>query len=98
MVEPEARIARPAVALVIPEGEHWLRGMQSADRVRPALRNEGGKRRAALRLDQRVLVPRFGRIDVEWRRRDVVIAGEHDRQILLQERRGMFAQPRKPVE
>src|SRR6185312_1647505 len=66
--------------------------------VRPALRNEGGKRRAALRLDQRVLVPRFGRIDVEWRRRDVVIAGEHDRQILLQERRGMFAQPRKPVE
>jgi hypothetical protein len=38
MIEPQSRIARPAVSLVIPECVHRLRGMKVADRVTPALR------------------------------------------------------------
>src|SRR6266851_1904875 len=57
MIEPQAGVARPAVALVIPEREHRLGRMEFADRVTPALRDEGFECRAALRLDQRILVP-----------------------------------------
>src|SRR5689334_11289734 len=52
MVEPQARIARPAVALVVPEGEHLIIRMQRADRVAPALVDELLEGGAAFRLDQ----------------------------------------------
>src|SRR6516162_6512649 len=57
MIQSQARVALPAVALVVPEGEHRLRGMQAADRIRPALLNQRCKCGAAFRLDQRILVP-----------------------------------------
>src|ERR1700760_3965952 len=47
MVEPQAGIARPAVALVVPEGEHRRFRMQRADRVAPALVDQLLERRAA---------------------------------------------------
>src|SRR3954451_3451524 len=62
MIEPQSGVARPAVALVVPEREHRFFRMQRADRVGPALVDQRLERRAALRLDQRVLVPGFGRI------------------------------------
>src|SRR5579864_1931865 len=57
MVEPQARIARPAVSFVVPEGVHRLLRVDVANRVRPALLEERGKRGAALWLDQSILVP-----------------------------------------
>ena len=72
--------------------------MKRSDRVRPALRHQRLEGGAALRLDQRVLVPGFCRIDIELGRRDVVVAGQHHGDVLLQELAGMRPQPPEPVE
>src|SRR5260370_15452154 len=40
MIEPQSGVARPAVTLVVPEGEHRLCWMNVADRVTPALRHQ----------------------------------------------------------
>ncbi len=57
MIEAKSGIARPAVTLVVPEREHRFGGIKGADRVAPALRDQRREGGAALRLDQRVLVP-----------------------------------------
>src|SRR5438270_11942108 len=98
MIEPQAGVARPSVALVIPEGEHRLRGVQRANSIGPALRDQRLERGTALRLDQRVVVLRAGWIDVKPGRRDVVIANQRHRQVLLEKFRGMPAQPGEPLE
>ena len=72
--------------------------MQGADRVGPALVHQGLERGAALRLDQRVLVPGFGRININPGRRNVVVARQHHGDILLQQLGGVRAQPPEPVE
>src|SRR5206468_12320650 len=61
MIEPQTRVARPAVSLVIPECVDRLVRVALADRIIPALRHKRLERRTTLRLDQRVLVPRFRR-------------------------------------
>src|SRR3954454_15116384 len=98
MVEPQARITRPAVSLVIPEGVDALFRVQFADRVTPALCHQRGKGRTALRLDQGILVPRARRVDVDLIWRNVVVAGEHHGQILLDQGSGMALEAREPVE
>src|SRR5665213_2136571 len=72
--------------------------MLVADRVTPALRYQRPERRAALRLDQGILVPRPRRIDIEFGGRDVVVAGQYHGNVLLQEFRGMRSQPLEPCE
>src|SRR5262245_31131287 len=56
MIEPQARIARPAISLVVPEGVDPLIPVQLADRIAPALCDQRGKGGTALRLDQCILV------------------------------------------
>src|SRR6202041_474730 len=72
--------------------------MLVADRITPALRYQRLERRAALGLDQRVLVPRPRRIDIKFGGRDIVVARQYDRNILLQEFRGMQPQPLEPCQ
>src|SRR6202012_1639558 len=98
MIEPETGIARPAVALVVPEREHRLRRMKRSNCVCPALRDERLECVAALRLDPRILVPGFGRINIKRCRCDVIVAGQHDRDVLLDELGCMRPQPSEPIE
>ena len=57
MIEPQAGVAWPTLPLVIPEREHRLGWMDTADRVTPALCQQRLERRAAFRLDLCILVP-----------------------------------------
>src|SRR3984957_15277201 len=72
--------------------------MLVADRITPALCHQRLERGAALRLDQCLLVPRSRRIDIELGGRDVVVAGQHHGNVLLDEFRGMRSQPPEPCE
>src|SRR6266849_7238663 len=72
--------------------------MAFADRIEPALRHQGFEGGAALRLDQRILVPRSGRINIELRGRDVVVARQYGRDVLLDEFRGVRLEPPEPFE
>src|SRR5215212_391720 len=58
VIEPEPGIARPAVSLVVPEREHRFFRMKRPECVNPALIDQRLERGAALRLYQRILVPR----------------------------------------
>jgi hypothetical protein len=78
MIEAQPGIARPSVPKIIPERVHRF-GVQSPDRVDPALIQQAPKRCARLRLDKRIVRVGFRRIDVLIRRHDVVVAGKHDR-------------------
>jgi hypothetical protein len=98
MVEPQARVARPAHTFVVPERVDPLVRIFLAQRVGPALAQKFFERRAAFGLDQRVVVVGFRRIDVELGRRDVVVAGKHDRRAGLSQRGRVFVQPRVPGE
>jgi hypothetical protein len=50
VVETQTAIAFPALPLVIPEGVHWLFGMERANGIGPALREKALIRGAALGL------------------------------------------------
>ena len=79
VVDPEAGIARPGVAYVVPEGEGGLVRVEVGDGVGPALGQQPGEGRAGLGLGQRVGAPGPHRVDVGVGRNDVVIAGQHGR-------------------
>src|SRR5689334_9228179 len=79
VVDAQPRVAFPMLAEVVPEGEYLLAGIELADRVRPALGEEPPVALAALRLQQRVLLPRACVVDVEVGRHDVEVADERDR-------------------
>ena len=56
LIEPQARVALPALSHVVPERIHRRVRMQRADGIDPALREQALVGRAALRLQQRVVV------------------------------------------
>ena len=98
MIDAQAGVARPAVAQVAPVSVHRRVGMQRADGVAPALTEQARETRAAFRLQQRVLVVRFGLIDIAIGRHDIEIAGEHDRHVGGEQIRRMRDQPVHPGE
>ena len=98
LIEPQPGVALPALSHVVPERIHRRIRMQRADGIDPALRQQALVGGAALRLQQRVLVVGFGRIDVLVGRHDVVVAREHDRDAGLVKRGGMADQPLDPGE
>ena len=98
VVEPQARVARPAVPHVVPVGVDAVVRMQRADRIGPALGEQPLEGGAAFRLHQRVLVVGVRVIDVERRRHHIVVAGEHDRHAFVEQRLRMPAQPFEPGE
>jgi hypothetical protein len=63
--------------------------MEFAQGIGPSLCGEAMKGRAHLGAEQRVVDPALGLVNVEVRRHDVVVAGEHDRLAGRQERRRM---------
>src|SRR5438445_9038321 len=57
-IDPEPRVARPALSLVVPIGVHAGVAMAGMHRIDPALIEEPAEERAGRRLQQRVLDPR----------------------------------------
>ena len=80
VVEPQARIAPPPVALVVPERVDRFARVSHTDRIDPSLVQQSAERRSAGRLNQGVLCPGFRRVDVHVSRDNVVVAGQDDRE------------------
>ena len=97
MVEPKASVSRPAVSEIAPEGVPPIVRMQSPQRVRPA-----GQQlrlgRAGRRLQQRVVLERSRRVDVEVGGHDVVVAGEDGGDVLRQQFARVVVKPIEPGE
>ena len=98
MIEPQAGVARPAVAQIAPEGEHRLIRMQFTQRVGPAHVGQVGEGGARRRLQQRIIDEGARRINVEVGRHDIVVAGQHRRDVFVQQRRSMVEKTVEPVE
>ena len=98
VIEAQSGIALPAVTHVVPERIDALAGMQRAQGVGPALLDQARILGAALRLHQRVVIPRFGRINVDFGPGDIVVAGETHRRFRAQQRTRMGLQALEPRE
>src|ERR1700722_15208360 len=78
MIEPKARISLETMPHVMPESVDAFFGVLLAQRVGPALLDQSRISGPAFRLDQCVIVPGFCRVDIDFGRRDIVIARQHD--------------------
>ena len=96
MVEAQAGIALPAHAAIVPEGVERLLRVELAQRVGPAAADQPPEGGAAIRMDQRVVVPGPRLIDVEIGRRNVEVAGKHDGRAAPAQRGRMLPQPFQP--
>jgi putative transposase len=94
MIQPQSLIVGPALSHVVPECVHRLCRMQFAQRVRPALFDDPLKRCPALWLNECVIVPRLGRIDVEGSGDDVIVTHKRDRSTRFQQCMGMAREAR----
>ena len=98
VVEPQPGVAPPAIALVVPESvDRLVRVQVRSASVQPCF-EQAPERGAACGLQQRVVVPRLGRIDVGVGRHDVVVAGQHHGQRCWPERGGVGDQALEPGE
>jgi hypothetical protein len=79
MVEAKAGVSTPAISLVVAERVRRVRGMKRSDRIGPSLVQETLESGPALRLQQRIVGPGLGRVDVQISRDDVVVAGKDGR-------------------
>jgi hypothetical protein len=78
-IDAQARIPAPAISFVVPERVHRLLGVKGPNGVDPTLIEQAPIARAAFRLKQRILCPRFGRIDIMIGRHDIEVTCEYDR-------------------
>ena len=81
MVDAQAGVARPGVSKRFPERVNALVGVQGAEGVGPALRDEAVECGAHLWAEESIAEPALGRINIKLGRHDVVIAGEDDLRI-----------------
>jgi hypothetical protein len=79
VVDAQPAVALPAHALVVPIGVHGLVRIERADGIGPSLLQKARVGGTALRLQQGVIVPGLGGIDVPLGRDHVVVARQHDR-------------------
>eukprot|EP00456_Euglypha_rotunda_P031682 TRINITY_DN24634_c0_g1_i2.p1 TRINITY_DN24634_c0_g1~~TRINITY_DN24634_c0_g1_i2.p1 ORF type:complete len:153 (+),score=19.07 TRINITY_DN24634_c0_g1_i2:12-470(+) len=76
MVDAKARVARPAIRLIIPEGPDAAIRVATEDRVGPAVSQQAAIGGAAFRLHQRVVLHRLDRESVHVTRDDIIVAGQ----------------------
>src|SRR5690606_26968246 len=74
VVEPEACVALPALSHGVPECVDALAGMLVSKGIGPAAADQRSVCGTRLRLNQCILVPRLGGVDVEIGRRHIEIA------------------------
>ena len=77
MVDAQAGVGLPVLTKIIPEGVNLFVRKVRANRIGPALREQALIAFARFGLQQRVFSPRTRIINIEIRRHDIVIAGEH---------------------
>ena len=98
MVDPQALVLLPGAGLVVPEGvEPGLVG-DRAQRIGQAEAEQGLESLARLGLEQRVLGPGGGIVDVAGCRNDVEVAGEDQRLLGLEPLLRILKKPRHPFE
>ena len=98
VIDAQPGVPRPAVPHVIPERVHRRVGMQRADGVEPAVVEQTRKTRTRLAPKQRILGVGFCRIDIAVRRNDVVVPGQHDRNVRGNELPGVCRETIQPRE
>jgi hypothetical protein len=76
MVDAKACIPAPCVPEIIPEGVDLLVGVERAQGIRPALRDQAMKGAPCLGAKKRIIKPSFRLIDVELCWYDVVVTGK----------------------
>ncbi len=81
MIKAQSGITLPAMPHVMPEGVDALARIDNAQAIGPSLFHQLRIGRAAFRLYKGIVVPGFRRIDVDFGRRHVVIARQHDRNV-----------------
>lgn len=77
MVDAQAGIPLPALAAIVPEGEGHTLLVHLCDGIGPALGQDGGVYRARLWLQQRVVAPSVGLVDVGIGRHNVPVTQQH---------------------
>src|SRR4051794_12073183 len=98
MVDAQPGIPGKGVPEILPEGVDPLARVHCPQSVRPALFYKPTVGVPHLGPKQRVINPALRRIDVELRRHDVVIAGEHDWLAACEQRLRVLRQPVKPAQ
>ena len=98
LVEAQPCVALPSLPHVVPESVHRLIRMERAYSIDPTLCEKPLVGFAAPGLQQRVVVIRFGRIDVAVGRHDVGVARQHDRHACLVKRGGVPIEALHPSE
>src|SRR4028118_420826 len=98
MVDAEAGVACEGVAPIVPEGEYGLAGVEMADGVGPALRQQAPVELPRLGLEESVVEPALGLVGVHILWDDVVVAGEDDGAIDLEKPFRMRDQPLEPAQ
>src|SRR6185437_2005061 len=98
VIDAQALVAIPAPGLIIPEAVAMRLGMEDAERIDQAEVEEGAEAAARFRTAQRVVAPAGGIVDVIVGRHDVVVAGEHERDLAGEQALGMRLEPRHPAK
>ena len=98
MVDAEARVARPAVRLIIPEGPHPAIGMPAEDRVGPTIIQQAAIGLPAFGLHQRVVLHRLDREGVDVARDDIIVARQDRGHFLRPDFCGAVPQALHPAE
>lgn len=98
MVDAQPGVAFPALASVVPKGERHLLAVHFGDGIRPPLRQDARERIARLWLQQGVIPPGVGLVDVCVGGHDVPVAQKYDRMLGIPQLLGTALQPLEPSE
>ena len=96
MVDAQAAVALPGARLVIPERVDRAVRMHRADRIGQPVPQQAAEAGAAFRPQQRVVRRQGTGRQVVIGRADIVIAGDQERSVGLQQRLGAFGEPVEP--
>ena len=98
MVDPQPLVAVPAPGLVIPEGVAVRLAVEDAVGVGQPEIEEGAEPRARFEPAQRIVAQRHRIVNIVVGRADVVVAGQHERDLAAQQFARVVDQPLHPGE
>ena len=85
MIDAQPSVPPIGVPEIVPKGVDRPVRVESPERVGPALADKPCVERPDFRGEQGVFGPAFRVLDVDFRRHDVEVAGDHHRQVALQQ-------------
>src|ERR1700692_4628779 len=96
MIDAQPRILLPVLTEIIPEGVDTFVLIASAHGIGPSLSKQALIALAAFRLQQRILQPRTGVVNILIGRNDVVVARKHYWMTAVVKLAGVVDQPFEP--